>query len=309
MFGRRKRQILVLQVIKEKNLRAVLDSKQHWNADLSQNAFTLPSSSKWALTGGDFSRIRASVLHTMQWKHVQIAFSSWKTVSATQLLRFSPFSSVHRVIISLVVFFLSPVSSLGPLKVAADRCGLTRGAFTHVPRRANSRNILPGASQRVFFFLLTRASHHHGRRGGAVELNVACLCPSRLEDAHKSEAGGLLRGGLQLAREEEARAGRALAVPRHADLSGGRWAAAQTFRHQRLVIQSGSCSSCKQGDVPPVLGTGVFLSWNVPQARYFYSASATVRPEQVNHKLYNATNSLVFHLKQQRGRNLIISCH
>lgn len=55
-----------------------------------------------------------------------------------------------------------------------------------------------------------------------VELKCACLYPSRLEDAHKSEAGGLLRGRLQLAREEEARARRALAVPRHADLSGGR---------------------------------------------------------------------------------------
>lgn len=68
-------------------------------------------------------------------------------------------------------------------------------------------------------------------------------CP-RVEDAHQSEARGLLWRGVQLAGEEETGAGCPPALQGHADLPGWGWETAQTSRHQTVVTPTGGL--CEQ---------------------------------------------------------------
>lgn len=59
----------------DSNPNSDFESKQDGNADLGQNALYLhpPSHRKWGFTGGSLTKITANSLHTIQYKHLQIA--------------------------------------------------------------------------------------------------------------------------------------------------------------------------------------------------------------------------------------------
>lgn len=89
----------------------------------------------------------------------------------------------------------------------------------------------------------------------------------RLEDAHQSEARGLLWGGVQLAGEAEKTAGCPSALSGHADLFSRGWETAQTGRHQTVaspverVVYSSKILTHRGGNTTKMGYTWTILHW------------------------------------------------